>query len=583
MSKRDIKRLLILNLPYLILGLVATNFGEAWRLAEGADSSAKILGFFNTLPGALQNPLPSFYPLDLLVGIICGGGLRLAVYMKSKNAKKYRHNVEYGSARWGTAKDIEPFIAPKFEDNIILTRTERLMMSNRPKNPAHARNKNVLIVGGSGSGKTRFWLKPNLLQMHSSYVVTDPKGSIAVECGNTLLKYHYQIKIFNTINFKKSMHYNPFAYIHSEKDILKLVTTLIANTKGDGKAGDEFWTKAETLLYCALIGYIHYEAPMEEQNFSTLIEFLNAMEVREDDEDFQNPVDLMFEALEKKNPNHFAVRQYKKYKLAAGKTAKSILISCGARLAPFDIQEVRDITAYDELQLDTLGDRKTALFLIMSDTDSTFNFLISMIYTQLFNLLCEKADDVYGGRLPVHVRCLIDEAANIGQIPNLEKLVATIRSREISACLVLQAQSQLKAIYKDNCDTIIGNMDSRLFLGGSEPTTLKELNQALGKETIDTYNTGENRGRETSHSLNYQKLGKDLASVDELEVLDGSKCILRLRGVRPFMSDKYDLTQHPNYKYTADYDKRNEFNIEKFLSHRLKLKAGDEFEVVAME
>ncbi len=583
MSKRDIKRLLILNLPYLILGLIATNFGEAWRLAEGADSSAKILGFFNTLPVALQNPLPSFYPLDLLVGIICGGGLRLAVYMKSKNAKKYRHNVEYGSARWGTAKDIEPFIAPKFEDNIILTRTERLMMSNRPKNPAHARNKNVLIVGGSGSGKTRFWLKPNLLQMHSSYVVTDPKGSIAVECGNALLKYHYQIKIFNTINFKKSMHYNPFAYIHTEKDILKLVTTLIANTKGDGKAGDEFWTKAETLLYCALIGYIHYEAPMEEQNFSTLIEFLNAMEVREDDEDFQNPVDLMFEALEKKKPNHFAVRQYKKYKLAAGKTAKSILISCGARLAPFDIQEVRDITAYDELQLDTLGDRKTALFLIMSDTDSTFNFLISMIYTQLFNLLCEKADDVYGGRLPVHVRCLIDEAANIGQIPNLEKLVATIRSREISACLVLQAQSQLKAIYKDNCDTIIGNMDSRIFLGGSEPTTLKELNQALGKETIDTYNTGENRGRETSHSLNYQKLGKDLASVDELEVLDGSKCILRLRGVRPFMSDKYDLTQHPNYKYTADYDKRNEFNIEKFLSHRLKLKAGDEFEVVAME
>lgn len=583
MSKRDIKRLLILNLSYLILGLIATNFGEAWRLAEGADSSAKILGFFNTLPVALQNPLPSFYPLDLLVGIICGGGLRLAVYMKSKNAKKYRHNVEYGSARWGTAKDIEPFIAPKFEDNIILTRTERLMMSNRPKNPAHARNKNVLIVGGSGSGKTRFWLKPNLLQMHSSYVVTDPKGSIAVECGNALLKYHYQIKIFNTINFKKSMHYNPFAYIHSEKDILKLVTTLIANTKGDGKAGDEFWTKAETLLYCALIGYIHYEAPMEEQNFSTLIEFLNAMEVREDDEDFQNPVDLMFEALEKKKPNHFAVRQYKKYKLAAGKTAKSILISCGARLAPFDIQEVRDITAYDELQLDTLGDRKTALFLIMSDTDSTFNFLISMIYTQLFNLLCEKADDVYGGRLPVHVRCLIDEAANIGQIPNLEKLVATIRSREISACLVLQAQSQLKAIYKDNCDTIIGNMDSRIFLGGSEPTTLKELNQALGKETIDTYNTGENRGRETSHSLNYQKLGKDLASVDELEVLDGSKCILRLRGVRPFMSDKYDLTQHPNYKYTADYDKRNEFNIEKFLSHRLKLKAGDEFEVVAME
>ena len=583
MNKRDIKRLLILNLPYLLLGLIATNFGEAWRLAEGADSSAKILGFFNTLPVALQNPLPSFYPLDLLVGIACGAGLRLAVYMKSKNAKKYRHNVEYGSARWGTARDIEPFMAPKFEDNIILTKTERLMMSNRPKNPAHARNKNVLIVGGSGSGKTRFWLKPNLLQMHSSYVVTDPKGSIAVECGNALLKNNYRIKIFNTINFKKSMRYNPFAYIKSEKDILKLVTTLIANTKGDGKAGDEFWTKAETLLYCALIGYIHYEAPIEEQNFSTLIEFLNAMEVREDDEDFQNPVDLMFEALAKKKPNHFAVRQYAKYRLAAGKTAKSILISCGARLAPFDIQEVRDITAYDELELDTLGDRKTALFLIMSDTDSTFNFLISMIYTQLFNLLCEKADDVYGGRLPVHVRCLIDEAANIGQIPNLEKLVATIRSREISACLVLQAQSQLKAIYKDNCDTIIGNMDSRIFLGGSEPTTLKELNQALGKETIDTYNTGESRGRETSHSLNYQKLGKDLASVDELEVLDGSKCILRLRGVRPFLSEKYDLTQHPNYKYTADYDKRNEFNIEQFLSHRLKLKAGDEFEVVAMD
>lgn len=580
MNKREIKRLLILNVPYFILGLIATNIGEAWRLAEGADNSAKILSFFSTLPVALANPLPSFYPLDLLIGIICGGGLRLAVYLKGKNAKKYRHNVEYGSARWGTVKDIEPFVAPKFEDNVILTKTERLMMSNRPKNPANARNKNVLIIGGSGSGKTRFWLKPNLLQMHSSYVVTDPKGSIVIECGNALDKNGYGINIFNTINFRKSMHYNPFAYIHSEKDILKLVTTLIANTKGDGKAGDEFWTKAETLLYCALVGYIHYEAPEEEQNFSTLIEFLNAMEVREDDEDFQNPVDLMFEALEKKKPNHFAVRQYKKYRLAAGKTAKSILISCGARLAPFDIQEVRDITAYDELQLDTLGDKKTALFLIMSDTDSTFNFLISMIYTQLFNLLCEKADDVYGGRLPVHVRCLIDEAANIGQIPNLEKLVATIRSREISACLVLQAQSQLKAIYKDNCDTIIGNMDSRIFLGGSEPTTLKELNQSLGKETIDTYNTGESRGRETSHSLNYQKLGKDLASIDELAVLDGGKCILQLRGVRPFLSDKYDLTQHPNYKYTSDYDKKNEFSIEKYLSHRLKLKANDKYEVV---
>ena len=585
MDKEKLKKLLILNVPYILMGLFATNLGEAWRLAEGADASAKLLSFFNTLPTALNNPLPSFYPLDLFIGIACGAGLRLAVYLKGKNAKKYRHNEEYGSARWGTAKDIEPFMVPDFEDNIILTKTERLMMSNRPKNPANARNKNVLIIGGSGSGKTRFWLKPNLLQCNSkkfpvSFVITDPKGSIVVECGNALLHFGYNIKIFNTINFKKSMHYNPFAYIHSEKDILKLVTALIANTKGDGKAGDEFWTKAETLLYCALIGYIHYEAPVEEQNFSTLIEFLNAMEVREDDEDFQNPVDLMFEALEKKNPNHFAVRQYKKYLLAAGKTAKSILISCGARLAPFDIQEVRDVTAYDELQLDTLGDQKTALFLIMSDTDATFNFLISMIYTQLFNLLCEKADDVYGGRLPVHVRCLIDEAANIGQIPNLEKLVATIRSREISACLVLQAQSQLKAIYKDNADTIIGNMDSRIFLGGSEPTTLKELNQALGKETIDTYNTSNTRGNSPSYGMNYQKLGKDLATVDELAVLDGSKCILQLRGVRPFKSDKYDLTQHPNYKYTADYDKKNEFNIEQFLSHRLKLKANDEYVLV---
>ena len=580
MKNINIKKLLILNVPYLLVGLFATNLGEAWRLAEGADMSAKLLSFFSTITVAMGNPLPSFHPMDLMVGIICGAVLRLAVYLKGKNAKKYRHNEEYGSARWGTAKDIEPFMAPKFEDNIILTKTERLMMSNRPKNPANARNKNVLIIGGSGSGKTRFWLKPNLLQMHSSYVVTDPKGSIVIECGNALLKHDYDIKIFNTINFKKSMHYNRFAYIRAEKDILKLVTTLIANTKGDGKAGDEFWTKAETLLYCALIGYIHYEAPVEEQNFSTLIEFLNAMEVREDDEEFQNPVDLMFEALEKKKPNHFAVRQYKKYKLAAGKTAKSILISCGARLAPFDIQEVRDVTAYDELQLDTLGDKKTALFLIMSDTDATFNFLISMIYTQLFNLLCEKADDVYGGRLPVHVRCLIDEAANIGQIPNLEKLVATIRSREISACLVLQAQSQLKAIYKDNADTIIGNMDSRIFLGGSEPTTLKELNQALGKETIDTYNTSNTRGNSPSYGMNYQKLGKDLATVDELSVLDGSKCILQLRGVRPFKSDKYDLTQHPNYKYTSDYDKKNAFDIEKFLSHRLRLKAGDEFVVV---
>lgn len=583
MTKKELKRLIILNIPYLVIGLVATNIGEAWRMAVGFDSSEKILSFFTALRTAFQNPLPSLYPLDLLIGLCAGVAIRLAVYLKGKNAKKFRHKVEYGSARWGTAKDIEPFVAPDFKDNIILTKTEKLMMSNRPKEPKNARNKNVLIVGGSGSGKTRFWIKPNLLQMHSSYVVTDPKGSIVIECGNALLKNHYKLKIFNTINFKKSMHYNPFAYIHSEKDILKLVTTLIINTKGDGKAGDEFWTKAETLLYCALIGYIHYEAPVEEQNFSTLIEFINAMEVREDDEDFQNPVDLMFEALEKAKPNHFAVRQYKKFKLAAGKTSKSILISCGARLAPFDIEELREITAYDELELDTLGDRKTALFLIMSDTDGTFNFLISMIYTQLFNLLCEKADDVYGGRLPVHVRCLIDEAANIGQIPNLEKLVATIRSREISACLVLQAQSQLKAIYKDNADTIIGNMDSRVFLGGAEPTTLKELNQALGKETIDTYNTSDTRGNSPSFGTNYQKLGKDLMTVDELSVLDGSKCILQLRGVRPFLSDKYDLTQHPNYKLTSDYDKKNTFDIEKFLNRKLKLNQDDVYEVIEIE
>ncbi len=574
------KKLLFLYLPYRIFGLITTNIGEAWRLAEGFNQSKKILSFLETLGIAFLNPLPSLYPFDLFVGIICGVALWMAVHIKGQNAKKFRHKVEYGSARWGTRKDIEPFIASKFEDNIILTKTEFLMMSNRPKNPKNARNKNVLIVGGSGSGKTRFWIKPNLLQMHSSYVVTDPKGSIVIECGNALLRYGYKLKIFNTINFKKSMHYNPFAYIHSEKDILKLVTTLIANTKGDGKEGDEFWTKAETLLYCALIGYIHFEAPIEEQNFSTLIEFINAMEVREDDEDFQNPVDLMFEALERKNPNHFAVRQYKKFKLAAGKTSKSILISCGARLAPFDIDELREITSYDELELDTLGDRKTALFLIMSDTDGTFNFLISMIYTQLFNLLCEKADDVYGGRLPVHVRCLIDEAANIGQIPNLEKLVATIRSREISACLVLQAQSQLKAIYKDNADTIIGNMDSRVFLGGSEPTTLKELNQALGKETIDMYNTSDTRGNSPSYGTNYQKLGKDLMTIDELAVLDGNKCILQLRGVRPFLSYKYDLTKHPNFQYTSDADKRNTFNIEKFISTKLKLKADDVFIVV---
>lgn len=576
------KKLLILNMPYVIAGMLATNIWEAWRLAEGADTSAKLFSFFAAMGVAFSNPLLSFHPADLLFGIICGAALRFAVWMKGRNAKKYRHGMEYGTARWGTQRDIAPFIDPEFQNNVILTRTERLMMGNRPKNPANARNKNVLIIGGSGSGKTRFWLKPNLLQCHSSYVVTDPKGDIVIDCGKALTKNGYRIKIFNTINFRKSMHYNPFSYIHGEKDILKLTTTLIANTKGDGKSGDEFWTKAETLLYCALIGYIHYEAPIEEQNFATLIEFLNAMEVREDDETFQNPVDLMFEALKKKKPNHFAVRQYAKFKLAAGKTLKSILVSCGARLAPFDIQEVRDITMYDELELDTLGDKKTALFLIMSDTDPTFNFLISMIYTQLFNLLCEKADDVYGGRLPVHVRCLIDECANIGQIPNLEKLVATIRSREISACLVLQAQSQLKAIYKDNADTIIGNMDSRIFLGGAEPTTLKELNAALGKETIDTYNTSDTRGNSPSYGTNYQKLGKDLATVDELAVLDGGKCILQLRGVRPFMSDKYDLTQHPNYKLTADFDKKNAFDIEKFLNHRLKLKAKDEYEVIEM-
>ena len=574
------KKQLLLNLPYFIAGLVCTNLGEAWRIAEGADMSEKLLGFLSALGAAFSNPMPSLHPMDLLIGVCCGAGLRLAVYLKGKNAKKYRHGMEYGSARWGTQKDIEPFEDPVFANNVILTRTERLMMGNRPKNPANARNKNVLVVGGSGSGKTRFWLKPNLLQCHSSYVVTDPKGDIVIDCGQALLKNGYSIRIFNTINFRKSMHYNPFAYIHSEKDILKLTTTLIVNTKGDGKAGDEFWTKAETLLYCALIGYIHYEAPLEEQNFATLIEFLNVMEVREDDETFQNPVDQMFEALKKKKPNHFAVRQYAKFKLAAGKTLKSILVSCGARLAPFDIEEVRGITMYDELSLDTVGDKKTALFLIMSDTDPTFNFLISMIYTQLFNLLCEKADDVYGGRLPVHVRCLIDECANIGQIPNLEKLVATIRSREISACLVLQAQSQLKAIYKDNADTIIGNMDSRIFLGGSEPTTLKELNQALGKETIDLYNTSDTRGNSPSYGTNYQKVGHDLASVDELAVLDGGKCILQLRGVRPFKSDKYDLTQHPNYKLTADADKKNTFSIEAFLDHRLKLKPGDKYEVV---
>ena len=580
MTTKKLTKLLALYLPYILLGLAATNFGEAWRLAEGKELGDKIMSMMGTIPMAFANPLPSLHPLDILVGLCCGAGLRLAVYLRGKNAKKYRHGMEYGSARWGTAKDIEPFMAPKFADNIILTKTERLMMSNRPPDPKNARNKNVLVVGGSGSGKTRFWLKPNLLQCHSSYVVTDPKGSIVVECGNALLKNGYKLKILNTINFSKSMHYNPFAYVHSEKDILKLVTTLMTNTKGEGSGGDPFWEKSERLLLTALIAYLHYEAPVEEQNFATLLEMLNTMQVLEDDEEYQNPVDLLFEELAKKNPNSFAVRQYKLYKLAAGKTAKSILISCGARLAPFDIQELRDLTMYDELALDTLGDKKTALFLIMSDTDSTFNFLISMVYTQLFNLLCDKADDVYGGKLPVHVRCLIDECANIGQIPNLEKLVATIRSREISACLVLQAKSQLKAIYKDNADTIIGNMDSQIFLGGSEPGTLKDLSEILGKETIDSFNTSDTRGNSPSYGTSFQKLGHELLSRDELAVLDGGKCILQLRGVRPFLSDKYDLTQHPNYKLTSDYDPKNTFDIEKYLNRKEKIHPGDEFIVV---
>ena len=580
MTTKKLTKLLALYLPYLLLGLVATNFGEAWRLAEGKELGERIMSMMGTIPVAFANPLPSLHPLDLLVGLCCGAGLRLAVYLRGKNAKKYRHGMEYGSARWGTAKDIEPFMAPKFADNIILTKTERLMMSNRPPDPKNARNKNVLVVGGSGSGKTRFWLKPNLLQCHSSYVVTDPKGSIVVECGNALLKNGYKLKILNTINFKKSMHYNPFAYVHSEKDILKLVTTLMTNTKGEGSGGDPFWEKSERLLLTALIAYLHYEAPVEEQNFATLLEMLNTMQVLEDDEEYQNPVDLLFEELAKKKPNSFAGRQYKLYKLAAGKTAKSILISCGARLAPFDIQELRDLTMYDELQLDTLGDKKTALFLIMSDTDSTFNFLISMVYTQLFNLLCDKADDVYGGKLPIHVRCLIDECANIGQIPNLEKLVATIRSREISACLVLQARSQLKAIYKDNADTIVGNMDSQIFLGGSEPTTLKDLSEMLGKETIDAFNTSDTRGNSPSYGTTFQKMGHELLSRDELAVLDGGKCILQLRGVRPFLSDKYDLTQHPNYKLTSDYDPKNTFDIEKYLNRKEKIHPGDEFIVV---
>ena len=580
MTTKKLTKLLALYLPYLLLGLVATNFGEAWRLAEGKELGERIMSMMGTIPMAFANPLPSLHPLDLLVGLCCGAGLRLAVYLRGKNAKKYRHGMEYGSARWGNAKDIEPFMVPKFSDNIILTKTERLMMSNRPPDPKNARNKNVLVVGGSGSGKTRFWLKPNLLQCHSSYVVTDPKGTIVLECGQAMLKNGYKVKVLNTINFKKSMHYNPFAYVHSEKDILKLVTTLMTNTKGEGSGGDPFWEKSERLLLTALIAYLHYEAPVEEQNFATLLEMLNTMQVLEDDEEYQNPVDLLFEELAKKKPNSFAGRQYKLYKLAAGKTAKSILISCGARLAPFDIQELRDLTMYDELQLDTLGDKKTALFLIMSDTDSTFNFLISMVYTQLFNLLCDKADDVYGGKLPIHVRCLIDECANIGQIPNLEKLVATIRSREISACLVLQARSQLKAIYNDNADTIVGNMDSQIFLGGSEPTTLKDLSEMLGKETIDAFNTSDTRGNSPSYGTTFQKMGHELLSRDELAVLDGGKCILQLRGVRPFLSDKYDLTQHPNYKLTSDYDPKNIFDIEKYLNRKEKIHPDDEFIVV---
>ena len=580
MTTKKLTKLLALYLPYILLGLAATNFGEAWRLSEGKELGDKIMSMMGTVPLAFANPLPSLHPLDILVGLCCGAGLRLAVYLRGKNAKKYRHGMEYGSARWGTAKDIEPFMAPKFADNIILTKTERLMMSNRPPDPKNARNKNVLVVGGSGSGKTRFWLKPNLLQCHSSYVVTDPKGTIVLECGNAMLKNGYKVRILNTINFKKSMHYNPFAYVHSEKDILKLVTTLMTNTKGEGSGGDPFWEKSERLLLTALIAYLHYEAPVEEQNFATLLEMLNTMQVLEDDEEYQNPVDLLFEELAKKKPNSFAGRQYKLYKLAAGKTAKSILISCGARLAPFDIQELRDLTMYDELALDTLGDKKTALFLIMSDTDSTFNFLISMVYTQLFNLLCDKADDVYGGKLPIHVRCLIDECANIGQIPNLEKLVATIRSREISACLVLQARSQLKAIYKDNADTIVGNMDSQIFLGGSEPTTLKDLSEMLGKETIDAFNTSDTRGNSPSYGTTFQKMGHELLSRDELAVLDGGKCILQLRGVRPFLSDKYDLTQHPNYELTSDYDPKNTFDIEKYLNRKEKINPNDEFVVI---
>ncbi|MDY3243274.1 MAG: type IV secretory system conjugative DNA transfer family protein [Candidatus Limiplasma sp.] len=573
------RKIILSSVPYVFVALFATKLGLAWRLAEGADASAKLLNLLDTLAVAFSSPAPSFHPFDLCTGLVTAGILRGIVYVKSKNAKKYRKNEEYGSARWGTSEDIAPYIDPVFSQNVLLTQTERLTMNNRPKDPRTARNKNVLVVGGSGSGKTRFFIKPNLMQCHSSYVVTDPKGSILIECGKLLQKEGYRIKVLNTINFQKSMHYNPFAYIHSEQDILKLVTALIANTKGEGRAGDDFWVKAETLLYTALIAYIHYEAPVENQNFSALIDMLGTMEVREEDESFQNNVDFLFEELEREQPSHFAIRQYRKFKLAAGKTLKSILVSCGARMAPFDIAELREVTAYDEMELDTLGDRKTALFLIISDTDDTFNFLVSLCYTQLFNLLCTKADDVYGGRLPVPVRCLIDEAANIGQIPKLEKLMATIRSREISACLVLQAQSQLKALYKDNADTITGNCDSMIFLGGKEKGTLKEIEEMLGRETIDSFNTGESRGKEVSHSLNYTKLGKSLMSMDELAVMNGNKCILQLRGVRPFLSDKYDITKHPNYRYLSDADPQNAFDIGKFLSCKLKVNPTDTFEV----
>ena len=578
------KRKWLHELPYLLIALYATKIGQAWRLAEGTDAAYKLLSLMDSLSASFASPLPSFELHDLCIGLLLGAGFRLFIFIKDSEKKKYRKGREYGSARWGTPEDIKPFIDPVFANNVILTQTERLTMSSRPKNPAYARNKNVLIIGGSGSGKTRFFVKPNLMQCVSdkypcSFVVTDPKGSILVECGSLLQRSDYRIKVLNTINFKKSMNYNPLAYIHSEKDILKLVNCLILNTKGEGKNNDPFWEKAETLLYTALIGYLYGVVTEEDRNFAMLVSMINAMEVREDDEDFKNPVDLMFEALEEREPEHFAVRQYKKYKLAAGKTAKSILISCAARLAPFDIAELRELTAYDELELDTLGDQKSALFIIISDTDDTFNFLVSLCYTQLFNLLCEKADDVYGGRLPVHVRCLIDECANIGQIPRLEKLMATIRSREISACLVLQTQSQLKAQYKDSADTICGNCDSVIFLGGKEKTTLKELSEALGRETIDTLNTGESRGRETSRSTNFQKLGKELMSVDELAVMDGRKCILQLRGVRPFLSDKYDITQHPNYKYLSDADSKNTFDIERFLKRRLKLKPDEQYDV----